>query len=74
MSNREESEKNYKEGVVIENLPNTTFKVRLDGENRDILAHLSGKMRVNFIRIIVGDRVKVEMGDESRGRIVYRYK
>ncbi len=63
------------EGVVFESLPNLTFKVRLD-DGREILAHLSGRMRLNFIRVLVGDRVKVEMSpyDQTKGRIVYRSK
>ncbi|HPD55223.1 MAG TPA: translation initiation factor IF-1 [Candidatus Paceibacterota bacterium] len=64
---------NQYEGVVMEALPSTTFKVRLD-DGREILAHLAGKLRLNFIRILVGDRVVVEMSpyDDKRGRIVYR--
>jgi len=55
-------------GVVIEALPNTTFKVKLDNDT-EILAHLSGKMRLNFIRVLVGDRVEVEPSiDKKRGR------
>jgi translation initiation factor IF-1 len=63
------------EGTVIECLPNTTFKVEIEG-GHTILAHLSGKMRINFIRILPGDRVKVALSpyDLTRGRIVYRYK
>lgn len=65
---------NKKQGLVIEALPSTTFRVQLDGEG-EILAHLSGKMRMNFIRILPGDRVALEVSpDGSRGRIVYRYK
>ena len=62
-----------KSGMVTEALPATLFKVLLD-ERTYILAHLSGKMRVNYIRIMPGDRVVVEMPDakSSRGRIVYR--
>jgi len=58
---------------VEEALPSTTFKVKLD-DGREVLAHLSGKLRLNFIRILAGDRVVVELSpyDESRGRIVYR--
>ncbi len=69
------NEKNIHEGVVIESLPNTTFKVKLDN-GKDVLAHISGRMRLNFIRVLVGDRVKVELSpyDESKGRIVYRGK
>lgn len=61
------------EGVVIEALPSTTFKVKLD-DGREILAHLAGKLRLNFIRVMPGDRVVVELSpyDEKRGRIVYR--
>ncbi|MCS6919079.1 MAG: translation initiation factor IF-1 [Fimbriimonadales bacterium] len=63
------------EGTVVECLPNTTFKVEIEG-GHTILAHLSGKMRINFIRILPGDRVKVALSpyDLTRGRIVYRYK
>ena len=63
------------EGVVIETLPGATFKVKLD-EDQEVLAHLSGRMRLNFIRVLVGDRVKVEMTpyDQTKGRIVYRGK
>ncbi len=63
------------EGVVIESLPNLNFKVRLNDGN-EILAHLSGKMRLYRIRVIVGDKVKMEMSpyDETKGRIVYREK
>lgn len=62
-----------KSGMVTEALPATLFRVLLD-DGAHILAHLSGKMRVNFIRIMPGDRVVVEVPDEksSRGRIVYR--
>ena len=68
-------EKNKKEGVVIESLPNTTFKVKLDDGN-EILAYISGKMRIYRIKILPGDKVTVEFGpyDEKRGRIVYREK
>ena len=64
------------EGVVIDKLPNAFFKVRLDGSNHVVLAGVSGKMRKNFIRILAGDRVSVEMSpyDLTRGRITYRYK
>lgn len=62
------------EGVVEELLPSTTFRVRLD-DGRLILAHLSGRLRLNRIRILPGDRVKMEMSpyDLGKGRIVYRY-
>ena len=59
-------------GIVIEALPNTTFKVKIDNDT-EILAHLSGKMRLNFIRVLVGDRVEVELSvDKRRGRIIRR--
>lgn len=63
------------EGVVSEALPNTMFRVELPGGHR-ILAHVSGKIRLNFIKILPGDRVKVELSpyDLTRGRIVYRSK
>jgi translation initiation factor IF-1 len=63
------------EGEIIENLPSTTFKVRLDNQH-EILAHISGRMRVNYIRLIPGDRVLVEMSpyDLTKGRIVQRLK
>jgi translation initiation factor IF-1 len=68
-------EKIQVEGVVIEALPGTQFKVRLDNDH-EVLAYLSGKMRKYYIRILLGDRVKVEVSpyDLSRGRIVYRHK
>jgi translation initiation factor IF-1 len=63
------------EGTVAENLPSTTFKVKLDN-GHEILAHISGRMRVNYIRLIPGDRVLVEMSpyDLTKGRIVQRLK
>jgi translation initiation factor IF-1 len=63
------------EGTVIEALPGTQFRVRLDN-GHEILAYLSGKMRKYYIRILLGDRVRVELSpyDLTRGRIVYRYK
>ncbi len=62
--------------VVIEPLPNAMFKVELETTKHHVLAHVSGKMRKNFIRILPGDRVAVELSpyDLTRGRIVYRYK
>jgi translation initiation factor IF-1 len=61
------------EGTVIETLPNTTFKVKLDN-GHEVIAHLSGKLRLNFIKIIPGDRVRLELSpyDLNRGRITYR--
>ncbi|MCL2626479.1 MAG: translation initiation factor IF-1 [Cystobacterineae bacterium] len=63
------------EGTVIEPLPNAMFRVALDNGHK-VLAHISGKMRMHFIRILPGDRVKVELSpyDLSRGRITYRAK
>jgi len=63
------------EGTVIEALPGTQFRVKLDN-GHELLAYLSGKMRKYYIRILLGDRVRVEMSpyDLTRGRIVYRYK
>ena len=61
--------------VVLETLPNAMFKVKLENEHQ-VLAHVSGRMRKNFIRILPGDRVAVELSpyDLNRGRIVYRYR
>ncbi len=63
------------EGEVIDTLPNTQFKVRLEN-GHEIIAHISGKMRKHYIRILTGDKVKVEMTpyDLSKGRITYRAK
>ena len=63
------------DGVVVETLPNAMFKVEL-ANGHVILAHISGKMRQNYIRIVLGDRVKVEMSpyDLTKGRIDFRYK
>jgi translation initiation factor IF-1 len=63
------------EGTVVENLPNATFRVELPNGHK-ILAHISGKMRMHFIKILPGDKVTVELSpyDLSRGRIVYRFK
>ncbi|MDP2934220.1 MAG: translation initiation factor IF-1 [bacterium] len=64
-----------KEGVVIEGLPNATFKVRFD-DGSGALAHISGKMRINHIKILPGDKVTVELSpyDNTKGRITYRSK
>ncbi|MBC7326664.1 translation initiation factor IF-1 [bacterium] len=63
------------EGVVVEALPNAAFRVKLDN-NLVITAHASGKMRLHYIKILPGDRVKVEISpyDPLQGRILYRYK
>lgn len=69
------------DGVVKESLPNTLFRVEVSDTVRNldhviVLCHLSGKMRVNFIKILPGDKVRIEMTpyDRAKGRIVYRYK
>lgn len=63
------------EGIIKETLPNAMFRVELDNGHK-VLAHVSGKMRMNFIRILPGDRVKLELSpyDLTRGRIIYRSK
>ncbi|MBP8819204.1 MAG: translation initiation factor IF-1 [Syntrophomonadaceae bacterium] len=63
------------EGKVLEPLPNAMFRVELENGHK-VLAHISGKMRMNFIRILPGDRVTVELSpyDLNRGRITYRFK
>jgi translation initiation factor IF-1 len=63
------------EGTVVEPLPNAMFRVELDNGHR-VLSHISGKMRMNYIRILPGDRVLVELSpyDLTRGRIIYRYR
>ncbi|MCK5684975.1 translation initiation factor IF-1 [bacterium] len=73
MSKKEE--KIEVQGVVVEPLPNATFKVELDNGHR-VLAHISGKMRMHYIKILPGDKVTVEIStyDLNRGRITYRHK
>jgi translation initiation factor IF-1 len=63
------------EGIIVETLPNAAFKVKLENDHV-ILAHISGKMRMHYIRILPGDKVLLELSpyDLSRGRIVYRFK
>ena len=63
------------EGTVVEALPNTTFRVELENKHH-VLAHVSGKMRMHFIKILPGDRVTIELSpyDLTKGRIIYRYK
>ncbi len=65
------------EGVVKESLPNTQFVVEIDvnGEKHNVIGYLSGKMRMHYIRILEGDKVKIEMSpyDKEKGRITYRY-
>lgn len=73
--NKKKEDKIEMEGTIIEALPATQFRVRLDN-GHEILAYLSGKMRKYYIRILLGDRVRVDLSpyDLTRGRIVYRYK
>jgi len=63
------------EGTILEPLPNAMFRVELENGHK-VLAHISGKMRMHFIRILSGDKVKVQLSpyDLTRGRITYRYK
>ena len=63
------------EGTILEQLPNAMFRVELENGHK-VLAHISGKMRMHFIRILSGDKVKVQLSpyDLTRGRITYRYK
>ncbi len=63
------------QGEVVENLPNATFRVALDN-GHEILAYLSGKMRRHYIRVLLGDRVRIELSpyDLTRGRITFRFK
>jgi len=63
------------DGTIVETLPNASFKVELENGHM-VLAHISGKMRMHFIKILQGDKVTVELSpyDLSRGRITYRYK
>jgi translation initiation factor IF-1 len=74
---KEEKKKNviHMDGTVIEVLPNAFFRVQLDN-GHIVLAHVSGKMRIHFIKVVKGDRVTVELSpyDLNRGRIIYRYK
>jgi translation initiation factor IF-1 len=63
------------DGTILETLPNATFRVELENGHK-VLAHVSGKMRMHFIKILPGDKVTVELSpyDLTRGRIIYRYK
>jgi len=66
------AEKIKKNGIVIEALPDTNFKVRLE-DSREVLAYLSGKMRMHYIKVMPGDEVTVELSEDGvRGRIVFR--
>ncbi|UOQ33164.1 Translation initiation factor 1 [Candidatus Vidania fulgoroideae] len=64
------------DGVILKNLPNTTFLVEMNKTKKRIICYMSGKMRLNFIRLIYGDKVRVEFDkkDMSKGRIIYRTK
>jgi translation initiation factor IF-1 len=75
MGNKKKEDKIVMEGIVVEALPATQFRVRLEN-GHEILAYLSGKMRKYYIRILLGDRVRVELSpyDLTRGRIIYRFK
>ena len=70
----QKKEADRKEGIITESLRNAIFRIRLDGEDEEILAHLAGKLRLHHIKVLPGDRVVVELSpyDSSRGRIVYR--
>lgn len=71
-SKRLADDKLKKEGMVINALPDTKFRVKLD-DGREVLAYLSGKMRMNYIKVTIGDKVVVELSpDGSKGRITYR--
>jgi len=60
------------EGIVLESLPDTKFKVRLD-DGKEILAYLAGKMRLHYIKVMIGDRVTLELSEDgTKGRIIYR--
>lgn len=66
------TEKIKTEGTIIESLPDTKFKVKLD-DGREILAYLSGKMRMNYIKVMIGNKVTLELSpDETRARIIFR--
>lgn len=75
MAKGKKEEKLEMEGTVVEALPNTMFRVRLDS-GHEVLAYLSGRMRKYYIRVLLGDRVLVELSpyDLTRGRITYRFK
>ena len=73
MENKKAKEKATAGGTVVEAFPNTLFKVKLDGDGSEILAYLSGKMRMNRIRVLIGDKVVVELDEYGgKGRIVKR--
>ncbi len=72
---KDEEDKITVEGTITETLPNTMFRVKMDN-GHEVLAYLSGKMRKYYIRVLLGDRVRIELSpyDLTRGRIVYRHK
>ena len=74
LANKEE--KIEVEGEIVESLPSTMFRVQIDGMDQTVLATISGKMRKHYIRILPGDKVKVELSpyDLTRGRITYRHR
>ena len=73
MENKKAKEKSAVGGVIIEAFPNTLFKVKIDGDGSEILAYLSGKMRMNRIRVLIGDKVVVELDEYGgKGRIIKR--
>ncbi|MBP7859946.1 translation initiation factor IF-1 [Patescibacteria group bacterium] len=63
-------------GVVLEKLPNAMFKVQVEGLENPVLAHVSGKMRMHFIKLVPGDKVKIDVStyDSTKGRITFRFK
>ena len=73
---KDKKDKDEAEGVVLEALPNATFRVKLNDSDKVLLCHLAGKMRLYRIRVLPGDQVKVELTpyDKGKGRIVYRTK
>lgn len=75
MNNKKDKNAYKKEGIVLEALPNASFKVKLD-DGKEVIAHIAGKLRIYRIRILPGDKVTVELSqyDETRGRITYRGK
>lgn len=73
MENKKAKEKSTVSGVIIESFPNTLFKVKIDSGGSDMLAYLSGKMRMNRIRVLIGDKVIIELDEYGgKGRIIKR--
>jgi len=73
MENKKAKEKSTIGGVIVEAFPNTLFKVKIDSDGSEILAYLSGKMRMNRIRVLIGDKVVVELDEYGgKGRIIKR--